>query len=54
MELTEVPNGTRLTVTESGFSKLAADLQKSEFHKNEAGWDYELNDLNTYIEGEIK
>jgi uncharacterized protein YndB with AHSA1/START domain len=54
MELTEIPDGTRLTVTESGFSKLAADLQKSEFLKNEAGWDYELNDLKKYIEGEVK
>ena len=52
MELSEIPDGTRLTVTESGFSKLAAELQKSEFLKNTSGWDYELKDLMNYIREE--
>ena len=51
MELTETSSGTRLTVTESGFSKLPQSLQKPEFHKNESGWDYELNDLRGYLTG---
>lgn len=51
MELTEIPGGTRLTVTESGFSKLPAELQNPEFHKNESGWDYELNDLQRFFQG---
>lgn len=49
MELTEIPGGTRLTVTESGFSNLPESLQSAEFHKNESGWDYELTDLKNFI-----
>lgn len=49
MELTEIPNGTRLTVTESGFSNLPANMRKAEYHKNESGWDYELKDLVNYL-----
>ena len=49
MELTEVLGGTRLTVTESGFSNLPVALQEAEFRKNVAGWDYELNDLTNYL-----
>lgn len=52
MELDEIPGGTRLTVTESGFSKLPAEMQKSELVKNTGGWDYEFNDLKNYIERE--
>jgi uncharacterized protein YndB with AHSA1/START domain len=51
MELTQTSEGTRLTVTESGFSNLPPDLQDFEFHKNESGWDYELNDLSKYFQG---
>ena len=52
MELTEIPSGTRLTVTESGFSSLPAELQDSEFHKNVAGWKSEMKDLVEYLQGE--
>ena len=52
MELTEVPNGIRLTVTESGFSSLPAELQDSEFHKNVVGWKSEMKDLVDLIRGE--
>lgn len=50
MELEEIPQGTRLTVTETGFSKLSKELQSSEFVKNQRGWDYELAELIAYLE----
>jgi uncharacterized protein YndB with AHSA1/START domain len=52
MELEEIQNGTRLTVTESGFSRLPKELQTSELVKNDRGWDYELAELVVYMRAE--
>ena len=50
-ELEETASGTRLTVTETGFSQLSKELQKPEKVKNEQGWDFELPELKNFLEG---
>ena len=43
--LEEIPNGTRLTLVESGFAQLGDDSRQG----NEYGWDEELGDLRAYL-----
>lgn len=43
--LEEIPNGTRLTLVESGFGQLGEDSWQG----NEYGWDEELGDLRAYL-----
>ncbi len=43
--LEEIPNGTRLTLVESGF----AQLGDSSWQGNEYGWDEELGDLRAFL-----
>jgi uncharacterized protein YndB with AHSA1/START domain len=43
--LEEIPNGTRLTLVESGFAQLGEDSWQG----NEYGWDEELGDLRGFL-----
>ena len=45
--LDEVPEGTRLTVVESGF----AALPEASYEDNSGGWDQELGELRDYLLG---
>lgn len=46
--LDEVEDGTRLTLTETGFASLPTP--KVNFDQNSSGWDTELGELKTFIE----
>lgn len=48
--LDEVPDGTRLTLVESGFASLPPTIRNAAFRENASGWDAELNDLQGYLE----
>jgi uncharacterized protein YndB with AHSA1/START domain len=47
--LEDVPRGTRLTLTESGFSALADEVRQRAWLDNEWGWDDELGALRDYL-----
>ncbi len=43
--LADDPNGTALTLTESGFSTLSRVVAEKKFEENSGGWDYMLDRL---------
>ncbi len=47
--LEPVAEGTKLTVTESGFSQLPADVRAKSFADNSSGWTSELQKLVNYV-----
>lgn len=51
--LEEIANGTRLTVVESGFSKLPADKQYKR-DQNETGWTLQLEGIAQHILGRVE
>lgn len=48
--LESIPDGTRLTLTESGFASLPAEQREGSFADNSEGWTSELAKLVTYTE----
>lgn len=48
--LTEVPGGTRLTITESGFDALPLERRAKAFAENEGGWQAQLSLIAKYLE----
>ncbi|HJR17071.1 MAG TPA: SRPBCC family protein [Gemmatimonadales bacterium] len=48
-ELEEVPEGTRLTVTETGFDRIPADRRGKAFRENEAGWTGQMENFRKYV-----
>jgi uncharacterized protein YndB with AHSA1/START domain len=48
-ELEEVPEGTRLTVTETGFDRLAPARRLKAYRENDAGWTGQLEKLGKYV-----
>jgi len=48
-ELQEVPGGTRLTITESGFDALPADRREEAYRAEEGGWTHQLALLSKYL-----
>ena len=48
-ELEEVPEGTRLTVTESGFDALPLERRAKVFAENEGGWQAQLSLVAKYL-----
>ncbi|MGE0321752.1 MAG: SRPBCC family protein [Polyangiaceae bacterium] len=51
-ELEEVPGGTRLTITESGFDALPLERRAKAFTENEGGWEIQLSLIGKYLERE--
>ena len=49
MTLEPLDSGTRLTMVESGFTKLTGDGYQRAIDANSGGWDSELADLITYL-----
>ena len=47
--LEKTANGTRLTVTESGFEKLPADRRLEAFRLNEGGWSEQMKNIEAYV-----
>jgi uncharacterized protein YndB with AHSA1/START domain len=48
-QLEEVAEGTRLTVVESGFDRIAAARRAEAFHMNDAGWAEQLQNIARYV-----
>ncbi|HET9237325.1 MAG TPA: SRPBCC family protein [Oligoflexus sp.] len=47
--LEEIPGGTRLTVTESGFEKLSPAIRDDARRGNEQGWDIQMKNVLDYV-----
>jgi len=48
-ELEEVPEGTRLTVTESGFDQIPPARRSKAYRENDAGWAGQLDNITQYL-----
>jgi uncharacterized protein YndB with AHSA1/START domain len=48
-ELEDVPEGTRLTVTESGFDRIPVSRRSKAFRENDAGWTGQLHNITRYL-----
>jgi len=48
-ELAEAPNGTMVTITESGFDGVPLDKRADAFKGNEEGWSHQVRLLETYL-----
>lgn len=46
--LQEVPEGTRVTVTESGFDQISLERRAKAFEENTHGWEQQLESLSRY------
>jgi uncharacterized protein YndB with AHSA1/START domain len=47
--LQEVPEGTLLTVVESGFQRLPAGRQRAAYESNSGGWEEQLKNIERYV-----
>jgi uncharacterized protein YndB with AHSA1/START domain len=48
-ELEDVPEGTRLTVTESGFDQIPIARRSRAYRENDEGWTAQLENLSRYL-----
>lgn len=48
-ELEDVPEGTKLTVTESGFDAVPAARRAEAFRGNEGGWTYQMEAIKRHV-----
>jgi uncharacterized protein YndB with AHSA1/START domain len=48
-ELEEVPEGTRLTVTETGFDRIPVERRAKAYRQNDAGWTGQFEALRKYV-----
>jgi uncharacterized protein YndB with AHSA1/START domain len=48
-ELEDVPGGTRLTVTESGFDRIPVSRRSKAYRENDEGWAGQLENLSGYL-----
>lgn len=51
-ELESVPEGTRLTITESGFDKLPLERRAKAFADNEGGWEAQTMLIGKYLDAQ--
>jgi uncharacterized protein YndB with AHSA1/START domain len=49
--LEEVPDGTRLTVVESGFDQIPAARRAEALKMNTGGWEEQLANIERYVTG---
>jgi uncharacterized protein YndB with AHSA1/START domain len=49
-DLEEVPRGTRLTITESGFDRIPAGRRAKAFAANEGGWEKQMELVAKYLD----
>jgi uncharacterized protein YndB with AHSA1/START domain len=49
--LADVPEGTRLTVVESGFDRLPASRRDEAFRLNSGGWAIKVEDIRRHVAG---
>jgi uncharacterized protein YndB with AHSA1/START domain len=48
--LEDVPEGTRLTVTESGFDRIPLERRAKAFEQNAEGWEIQVGRVRDYVE----
>jgi len=48
-ELEEVPEGTRLTVTESGFDQIPVERRSKSYRENDQGWTGQMEQIRQYL-----
>ena len=48
-QLAAVPDGTRLTVVESGFDKLPPERRAEAFRMNDSGWAGQMKNIERYV-----
>lgn len=48
-QLEEVPEGTRLTVTETGFDRLPSSRRAKSYRENDQGWTGQIENLRKYL-----
>ncbi len=48
--LETVPEGTRITVTETGFEALPEDVRHIPFDRNNEGWGIQMNNIAAYLQ----
>ena len=48
--LEEVPEGTLLTVTESGFDRISPSRRTKAYRENENGWTGQLENIRKYLD----
>jgi uncharacterized protein YndB with AHSA1/START domain len=48
-ELADADGGTRLTITESGFSAIPLERRAAAFHGNEGGWEAQTRLISKYL-----
>ena len=51
LELQDVQDGTRLTVTESGFDRIPLERRAKAFTDNEGGWAMQVRMVEKYLQG---
>ena len=47
--LEEIPAGTRLVLTESGFERLPEDFRLEAFRRNDGGWTEQMKNIEAYV-----
>jgi uncharacterized protein YndB with AHSA1/START domain len=52
-ELDEVPQGTRIRVTESGFDQIPLARRAEAFRMNSGGWEAQLGNIAKYVDGTV-
>ncbi len=48
-QLHDVPDGTRLSVVESGFDRIPAERRATAFRMNEGGWKAQMGNVERYL-----
>lgn len=48
-ELEEVPEGTRLTIRETGFERISVERRAKAFEENEGGWEAQTTLIEKYL-----
>ncbi|HYW84652.1 MAG TPA: SRPBCC family protein [Spirochaetia bacterium] len=48
-QLLEVPNGTRLTIVESGFEKIPSERRAEAFRMNDSGWAGQIKNIERHV-----
>ncbi|MBI1259549.1 MAG: hypothetical protein GC204_18940 [Chloroflexi bacterium] len=51
-DLETIPEGTRVTVTETGFEALSDSQREKRYQDNLGGWEYVTNSLAQFVEGQ--
>ena len=49
--LEPVPEGTRLTVVESGFDRIPVERRAEAYRMNEGGWAEQMENVKRHVEG---